>query len=159
MIDFLAPTESKCREALIGSSNVLKKLYNKTFTLRHREFHKSKFFRSVQITNEADWLLHHEESGQTFESFWRNNVALGSKIPGDRISRPLTALGHYQKRPPQVATPPSKVKIIYIQPLGNFPSKVKDLPYHPFIIWLQTYCIAFFYSAKVSSFMKFKSGV
>ena len=150
MLDFLAPTDAKCKEALIGSSNVLKKLYNKTFSPRHRQFHTSQFFRSVQIMNDADWLLHHKESGQTFESFWRTNIALGHASARDRPLRPVTALGHYRDRSTNSTTPSGGVKVIYIQPLGHFPKKSEDFSSHPFIIWLQTYCHAFFYSAKVS---------
>ena len=146
--DWIAPSDSMCKEALLGSSTVLKKLYNKTFPIRHRKFHTSQFFRPVQILNDADWLMNHEENGQTFESFWRHHVALGNKAPIDRPTRPQTAMGHYRKH--TSSKQPSGMKIIYIQPLGNFRSPAKHSACHPFMIWLQTYCAAFFRLAKVS---------
>lgn len=141
------PSEAVCNEALVGSSNALKKQYTKTFPSRQRQFHTSPFFRPVRVLSDADWLLNHKETGQTFESFWRENVAVGFRTQAEKPHRPQTALGF---RPKQSDTIDQNSKLIYIQPIGKFPAAKQVGQFHPFIIWLQTFSAAFFQNAEVS---------
>ena len=146
MSKFKAVSKESCEEALIGSSIGLKKQYNKTYCLRQRQFHTSQFFRPVKIVSDADWLVNHNETGQTFESFWKDHVAMGHRPPADRPLRPQTALSF---RPKQREKEEANSKLIYLQPIGKFSSGEKVGNNDPFIIWLQTFSSAFFHSAEV----------
>ena len=145
----LKTSEDECRNALIGLSTAIKKMYNRTFTLRHRQFHSSSFFRPIRCLCDADWVANCNEGGQTFESFWRNNVAVGHN-PDKRSARPQTSLGFRSPHTQAMTLPINSKKIIYIQPLGSFPPAPNICNQHPFMVWLQIYCEAFFKGAKVT---------
>ncbi|XP_078481242.1 archaemetzincin-2-like [Ciona intestinalis] len=159
------PSVTATKEALIGCNGSVKRNYKANFSPNERKFMEricnedDKFFKPIKILGDADWLSNHEESGQTFESFWRSyaNGELQATLQNDggkpAATRPQTARA---SRPPRFAgskRPTGKTKTICILQLGPFPgdedkeSKI-DEP-NDFMVWLKTYCSAFFYSAKV----------
>jgi len=158
-------SEDERKDALIGSNAIVKKYYKLGFSSREKKFleeiasSSSRFFNSISINSSADWLMNHNEIGQTFESFWRVFVIGDRKTEsclnnGGKNFRSRSAVPTRSFRQPPEKSPHQVV--VGILPMGLFPgdekkarAKASETHCNTFLIWLQTYCKAFFKGAKV----------
>ncbi|XP_076823221.1 archaemetzincin-2-like isoform X1 [Clavelina lepadiformis] len=146
---WVAPSPGERKDALIGCNNVVKKSFKANFTPIQRQFFESEFFQPITIQAEADWLLNHDEDGQTYESFWRSFMLGGQSVEVGhrRPTRPQTVIGTRSSK--SAITTPHKSKTICIVPLGSLPKTDECLGGKSFMVWLKSFCNMFFKKAKV----------